>query len=279
MQQHNEGTTVNGKSIRLNRLFPEGENAVIVAVDHGQTFGPMAGLADFTTAVERVKEADGVLLAPQMIRFSGSLFQDRNSPTVIARLNWNTIHCEPWGYREAHSVKALSVRAAVAAGAEVVLASLVLQTGSEAQDARNVALFASLAEESNELGIPLIGEVFPPAGLRDRPDAFHDTIVTACRIACELGAAAIKTFYTGERFAEVTAGVPIPVCALGAEKLPREVDALELAHKAVSAGARGVVFGRNVLQAPDPAQFLRGLKEVVKGLATPAQAAERYGLL
>lgn len=269
---------MSGRDIRLNRLSPRGENSVIVAMDHGQTFGPMAGLIDFTEAAERLKEADAVLMAPQMIRFSGHLFLGKGSPTVIARLNWNTIHCEPWNYREAHTVKALSARTAVVAGAEVALASLVLQTGSEKQDARNVGVFAQLVEETYELGVPLIGEVFPIGGLRDRPDELHDYIKKTCRIICELGADAIKTFYTGERFAEVTEGVPIPVFALGAEKMKREIDALELAHKAISAGARGVVFGRNVIQAQNPTQFLRGLKDVVRGHATPAEASAQHDL-
>jgi DhnA family fructose-bisphosphate aldolase class Ia len=127
--------------------------------------------------------------------------------------------------------------------------------------------------------MPLIGEVFPVGGMRERPDELHDYIKKTCRIVCELGADAIKTFYTGDRFAEVTEGTPIPVFALGAEKLDSEVDALELAHRAVAAGARGVVFGRNVLQARQPAQFLRGLKAVVRGSATPEEAAAEYELV
>lgn len=61
-----------GKEIRLSKLFSNSGRAVIVAIDHGQTFGPMEGLIDYTAAAELLKEADGVLLAPQMIRFSGS---------------------------------------------------------------------------------------------------------------------------------------------------------------------------------------------------------------
>jgi DhnA family fructose-bisphosphate aldolase class Ia len=267
-----------GKDYRLSRLFPQGGNAVIVAIDHGQTFGPMDGLIDFTSAAERLREADGVLLAPQMVRFSGDLFFGKGSPTMITRLNWNTIHCEPWHYRESHVAEVCSLRQAIAAGTDVVLASLVLYTGSEENDALNVQNFARVADEAAELGMPLIGEVFPVGGMRDRPDEFHDYVKKTCRIACELGADAIKTFYTGQRFAEVTQGTPIPVFALGAEKTESELDALKLAHKAVTAGARGVVFGRNVIQAKEPAQFLRGLKDVVRGNATPAEAAARYGL-
>ncbi len=265
-----------GKEIRLSRLCPPGENAVVVAVDHGQTFGPMEGLVDFRV-VERLCEADGVLMNPQMVRFSGDLFAGRPRPALIVRLNWNSIHCIPWGYREAYVVQTTSVRAAVAVGADIVLASLVLRTDGEEHDACNVREFARVAEEARELGMPLIGEVFPAGDLRSRPE-FHDYIVKTCRIACELGADAIKTFYTGDRFAEVTAGVPIPVFALGAEKLADEVDALRLARRAVDAGARGVVFGRNVVQSSDPARFLRALKDVVHEGARPDRAAARHGL-
>ena len=267
-----------GKEIRLSRLFSSSGRAVIVAIDHGQTFGPMEGLIDYTAAAELLKEADGVLLAPQMIRFSGSLFQGKDSPSVLVRGNWNTIHCEPWHYQEAHIVKSIPLRSVVAAGADAVVASLVLQTGNEKWDAKNVETFGQLAEELRGLGVPLVGEVFPVGGLRAHPDEFHDYIKKMCRIICELGADAIKTFYTGERFAEVTGGTPIPVFALGADKMDREVDALELAENAVAAGAKGVVFGRNVVQAADPAAFLRGLKAVVAGDATPDQAAAEYGL-
>lgn len=269
---------MNGKKIRLSKLFPEGKNSVVVAMDHGQTFGPMPGLEKFTVAAERLKEADAVLLTAQMVRFTGNLFIGKGSPTFITRLNWNSIHCDPWEYQEAYTVKALSAAAAVAAGAEVVLASLVLKTGDEAHDAENVAVFSALADEAAVLGVPLIGEVFPMGGLRAQPAEFHDYVKKMCRIIAELGADAIKTFYTGERFADVVEGTPVPIFALGAEKTPRPIDALELAHKSVKAGARGVVFGRNVIQADDPAAFLRGLKAVVQGKASPAEAAKQYKL-
>jgi DhnA family fructose-bisphosphate aldolase class Ia len=63
-----------------------------------------------------------------------------------------------------------------------------------------------------------------------------------------------------------------------AEKFESEIATLELAERATRAGAAGVVFGRNVLQAQDPAKFLRTLKEVVQGRATPAETGARYGL-
>jgi DhnA family fructose-bisphosphate aldolase class Ia len=111
-----------------------------------------------------------------------------------------------------------------------------------------------------------------------RRDELHNVVSVACRILAELGADAIKTFYTGPRFDEVTAACPVPVFALGAEKLPKEIDALRLAHDAISRGARGVVFGRNVIQAKDPAAFLGALRAVVKDGATPEEAARQFEL-
>ena len=108
---------MSGKKIRLSRLFPEGKPAVIVAIDHGQTFGPIPGIEDFASATALLTEADGVLMAPQMIRFSGDLYLGRNRPVVIARLNWNTVHCYPWDYREGWATQAISPAQAVALGA------------------------------------------------------------------------------------------------------------------------------------------------------------------
>ena len=269
---------VSGPEIRLSRLFSNGQNAVVVAIDHGQTFGPMPGLTDLTAAAERLGEADGVLLAPDMIRFTGRLFLHRGSPCPIARLNWTTRHCVPWAYGDSDTVAATTPKTAVSLGAEIVLAALILKTGSEKRDAANVEVFVRLAHGAHALGLPIIAEVFATPEVERDQDAFHDYIVRTCRIACELGADAIKTFYTGERFAEVVEGTPIPIFALGAEKLPHQIDALTLAANAIAAGAKGVVFGRNVLQAERPADFLVGLKDVVLGRATPEEAAAHYNL-
>jgi DhnA family fructose-bisphosphate aldolase class Ia len=106
----------------------------------------------------------------------------------------------------------------------------------------------------------------------------HDQVAVACRVMCEVGADAVKTFYTGKRFREIVASVPIPVLVLGADKLETETDALQLAYDAVNDGARGVFFGRNVFQAKDPARFLQALKRVVKQGVTPSTAARESGL-
>ncbi|MGC8628258.1 MAG: hypothetical protein ACP5VR_12055, partial [Acidimicrobiales bacterium] len=106
----------------------------------------------------------------------------------------------------------------------------------------------------------------------------HDQIAVGCRIIAELGADLVKTFYTGERFAEIVAATPVPVLALGSRKTAYERDALALAAEAVASGARGVVFGRNVVQASDPEKFLGALCAVVKDGVPVDEAADSYGV-
>jgi DhnA family fructose-bisphosphate aldolase class Ia len=97
-------------------------------------------------------------------------------------------------------------------------------------------------------------------------------------MAAELGADLVKTFYTGKQFHKITEATPIPIFALGALKKPSELDALKLAQAAVEAGARGVVFGRNVVQARRPQALLEALKDVVKGGVSPQKAAKSHKL-
>ncbi|MEN6301089.1 MAG: hypothetical protein ABFD96_00095 [Armatimonadia bacterium] len=267
-----------GQWIRLNRLFSGSRRAVIVAVDHGEFFGPTPGIIDLPEAIQSLDEADGILISPGMIAHCGGMFAKRNAPQAIVRLNWSTVYCYQWGYDQARSAKIVSPQEALSLGADIALASLTLSGTDQQMDRDNVALFAQIVSEKRQAGIPLIGEFYPITPENLAPDDLHRLVYQACRILCELGADAIKTFYTGEAFAEVVEACPVPIFTLGAEKTPKEIDALNLAYKSVRSGARGVVFGRNVIQADSPARFLRGLKKVVKEEADPEAVAREFNL-
>ena len=267
-----------GEKIRLNRLFSRGQNAVVVAVDHGLYFGPLPGMIDLPQVVKSLDGADAVLMAPGAAAHCSSIFEQRGAPALVLRLNFASNYLADWKYTHSVSVPMLSVAEAVGQGADVVLASITLKNPQEKEDARNVELFSRFVNEKRQLGIPLIGEVFPTGGDDANPADLHEQIYIGCRMMAELGADAVKTFYTGEKFADVTTGTPIPILALGAKKTPLERDALHLASSAVRAGARGVVFGRNVIQAKEPERFLEALKEVVKIGADPDKTAQKFGL-
>jgi len=267
-----------GKEIRLGRLFSKGENAVVVAMDHGEFEGPLPGMIELPEVVKGLApEVSALLLSPGMLAHCGHAFASKGAPLAMVRLNWSTVYCPDWGHNHGDTVQAVSASDAVAAGADLVLISLTLNTGSEARDASNVEVFCRLAGEARRLGVPVVGEYFPLRSNKLRGEEIHDEVYRGCRIAAELGADLIKTFYT-QKFAQVTAACPVPILGLGAEKKPRQVQALRLAEQIVQAGGRGVVFGRNALQVPDPAAFQRALCDVVKRGAPAAQAAKRHGV-
>lgn len=267
-----------GREMRLNRLFSGGENAVVVAVDHGEFDGPLPGMLDLPEVVGSIDSGvDAILLAPGMLQHCGHAFNYKGAPLAIVRANWSSHFCFHWDYQEGISVTAASAEDLVTAGANIMLVCLTLQTGSEAQDASNVEVFCELANDAHRLGMPVVGEYFPARPDRLSPEELHDQVYKGCRIIAELGADLVKTFYT-IKFSEVTKACPIPILGLGAEKTPKQIQALELAERIVQSGGRGVVFGRNAVQVKDPKAFQQALCDVVKKGVSPSDAVTKHRL-
>lgn len=267
-----------GREARLARLFSRGENAVIVAADHGFFDGPIPGMVNIDETLAKVDPAvDAVLLSPGFVARSDRVFGYKGAPMAAMRLNWSSHFCFEWEYSDGASCRAVGAAEAVRLGADLGLVCLTLQTGSEERDARGVELFSALRAECHALGLPVIGECFPRNVRELSAVELHNHVRNGCRILAELGADCIKTFHTC-RFPEVVAGCPVPILGLGAEKCPTQLDALKLARREIDDGARGVVFGRNAIQVKDPPAFQRALCEVVKRGAAPAAAAKKFGL-
>jgi DhnA family fructose-bisphosphate aldolase class Ia len=268
---------MDGREIRLERLVGDGR-AVVIAIDHGLFDGPIGGMENLPATAEKINPVvDAVLLAPGMLRHCHRVFARPKRPLAVVRLNWNTVYCFKLGYRAAKSVYGYDPGDALREGMDVALVSLTLQTGDEQRDAANVEVFARLVNACHALGIPVIGEYFPTDFAALDPGQLHESVLLGSRIAVELGADAIKTFYTRE-FRAVTTACPVPVFGLGAEKLPTQADALHLAAREIADGAAGVVFGRNAIQVVDPFRFQAALCDVVRKGAAVDEAVRIYNL-
>ena len=63
----------------------------------------------------------------------------------------------------------------------------------------------------------------------------------------------------------------VPVLARGGGKAD-EAEILRRTHALIEQGARGIVYGRNVIQHPDPTAMTRAFMGIVHDGATPEQA-------
>jgi putative autoinducer-2 (AI-2) aldolase len=64
----------------------------------------------------------------------------------------------------------------------------------------------------------------------------------------------------------------VPLVVAGGPKLETELDALELTHNAVQAGAAGVDMGRNIWQADNAVGMIRAVRAIVHERMDPKEA-------
>lgn len=268
---------MSGADLRLARLFDrQSGRTFITAFDHGSTVGPRPGSEAALDVLAQIIDAgpDGILIAPGIMKRSSHLFGFRGAPTPIVRADWIFNHDVMKGLpsrlqdtaQGEHYRVVCSPRDALEMGAEAITMFLIVGTQDGREYADNVRELANAANEARVAGIPVIVEsVLWGARMDDQRDP--ELLAFAARVAAELGADAIKTTYTGdpETMRQVIAGCPVPVLVLGGVRSADPAPVLANTRDALSAGARGVVYGRNVWQADDPARMCQLLREVIHG--------------
>jgi DhnA family fructose-bisphosphate aldolase class Ia len=107
-------------------------------------------------------------------------------------------------------------------------------------------------------------------------DGDPQKIIPLVRQAVELGADIIKADPTDDvsiyhRVVETAGGIPVLV--RGGGRVSDEV-ILQRTAALLAQGARGIVYGRNIIQHPKPAAMTRALMAILHENATPAQAGK-----
>ena len=156
----------------------------------------------------------------------------------------------------------------------VTAVALSIYVGAKYEHQTLVAL-ANLVNEAQEYGIPVLAVTAVGKELAKR-DAHYLSL--ACRIAAELGAQMIKTYYC-DNFEKVVKGSPVPLVIAGGPKLKKETDALQLAYDALQRGAVGVDMGRNIWQSKNSVAMIQAIRRIVHDNASPSQAEELFNSL
>ena len=138
-------------------------------------------------------------------------------------------------------------------------------------ETQSIENLTRLVDAGFRYGIPVLGVT--AVGKELTRDARYLGLAT--RICAELGAQVVKTYYVDEGFEKVTAGCPVPIVMAGGKKLP-ELEALDMAYRAVQEGAAGVDMGRNIFQSESPMAMIQAVAKVVHEGARPDEAHELY---
>ena len=127
-----------------------------------------------------------------------------------------------------------------------------------------------LVNEGEKYGIPVLAVT--AVGKEMARDSRY--LGLACRIAAELGANVVKTYYC-EDFGKVVEGCPVPVIIAGGKKLA-ENEALKLTYDAIKDGASGVDMGRNIWQSDKPVAMIKAVRAIVHENFSIEQALDLF---
>jgi putative autoinducer-2 (AI-2) aldolase len=252
-----------GLENRLAHIIrPETGRTVMLAIDHGYFLGPTSGLerpsvqctplapfADtlmLTRGVLRtcIPATTGTAVVLRVSGASSVLQEDLSDETIITSVE------------ECIRLNAVGMALSVFVGAP--------------HQHQSIANLAKLVDEGERYGMPVLAVT--AVGKEMARDARYLSL--ASRIAAEMGAHIVKTYYCDD-FEKVASTCPVPVVVAGGKKLP-EREALEMTANAIAAGAVGVDMGRNIFQSDSPIAMIKAVRAIVHGNASADEAFEVY---
>lgn len=257
---------------RLNRFFGADGRCFDVAIDHGLFNEPgfLTGIEDMAAAVRTVVEAgpDAVQLsvgqAPLLQQLPG-----KAKPALVVRTDVANVYGKELPRTLFSLLLEDVVEQAIRLDAACLCVNLLLLPGQPELHAQCLANIVKLKPAAERYGVPVMIE---PLVMRDNAaaggymvDGDMSKIKALVRQAAELGADVIKadpcdTVADYHEVIEAAGRVPVLVRGGGRvsdEELMRRTEAL------MQQGASGIVYGRNVVQHPDPRGVTRALMAIV----------------
>ncbi|MBW2107800.1 MAG: 3-hydroxy-5-phosphonooxypentane-2,4-dione thiolase [Deltaproteobacteria bacterium] len=254
-----------GMRNRLSRLIGADGHCQFLPIDHGYFQGPTRCLErPGETIKELLPYADGLFVTRGVLR--ACVDPDGDTP-IILRVSGAT---SVIGEDLSDEIITTSVEEMLRLNVSAVGLSIFVGAPHEKQTLESLAL---LVNECEDYGIPVMAVTAVGKELEKRTARY---LALACRIAAELGARIVKTYYCPEDFEKVTNGCPVPVVMAGGPKCETELEVFEFVYDGMQKGAIGVNLGRNVWQHPQPVAMMRALNGVVHDRLTAKQAFELF---
>jgi predicted phospho-2-dehydro-3-deoxyheptonate aldolase len=257
-----------GKKRRLKRIFRSDNKTVIVPMDHGVTVGPVTGLTNMQTIIDKLLlgDVDAILINRGIAKKI-----DNGNAGLIIHLSGISALCP----ESNHKMQIGTVEDAIRLGADAV--SVHINVGSK-HEANMLATLGKIACECDDFGMPLLAMMYP-RGPNIKNAHSTEVVAHAARMGAELGADIIKTNYTGdvESFKQVTDSCPVPVIIAGGPKVETTKDVLQMVKDSITGGGSGLSIGRNVFQHENPTKIVKALSAIVHDSASITDAMKILG--
>lgn len=273
------------KQARMNRLFGASGNCFDVAIDHGmfneKSF--LGGIEDMRSAIETVAAArpDAIQLPPG----TAPILQSRpgkDRPALVLRTDIANVYGTPLPRKLFSEVIDRAVEQAVRLDAACAVVNLLMLPDEPEVYEACIRNINRLKPACDDAGMPLMIE---PLVMQDNSkggymvDGNIDKILPLVRQAVELGADIIKADPCDDpteyhRVIQIAQGVPVLVRG-GGKVSDQEI--LSRTKVLMEQGARGIVYGRNVIHHDNPAGMTAALMAIVHDGASVEDAMAKLG--
>jgi putative autoinducer-2 (AI-2) aldolase len=253
-----------GMKNRLGQLMPGGR-CFFVALDHGYFQGPTTGLErPGETIKPLLPYVDALFCTRGVLR---SAIDPLNSKPIVLRVSGGTSMV---GKDLENEGVTTSIEEIIRLNASAVGVSVFIGSDHEKETLQNLA---KLVNECEGYGIPVMAVTAVGREMEKREARY---LALCCRIAAELGARVVKTYWCEKDFDKVVKGCPVPVVIAGGPKCETEVEVLEFVYDGMQKGAVGINLGRNVWQNPNAVAMAKALRAIVHEEATVKEAYQLF---
>jgi len=250
---------------RLNRLIQKDGRALFLPVDHGYFQGPTRKLEKPGETIKPlIPYADAIMLTRGVLR--NCVDPAIKKPIILRVSGGNSVVGEDLS----NEGQITSITEILRLNASAVSMSVYIGSKHEHQTLMN---FARLVDQCEDYGIPVMAVTAVGRELEKRTARY---LGLCSRIAAELGARVVKTYYCEEDFEKIVEGCPVPVVIAGGPKVDTELEVFEFVYDGLQKGAIGVNLGRNIWQHQYPVAMIRAIRGVIHENLTPKEAQQLF---